>query len=148
MADVFDNSEEKKAQIAEIAETQQKAILCQGRPIGMYWFLDNGGKPNNQHIEYPCSVYSLLFTSSKRVCLYEKTLDNGGKQWQLLGNGDYKLTKNKDAVQKLRHNYHYYKFLGLDLNCNRLKYSMTIDLNKFKKIEYIFLLKEIKSVLA
>ena len=95
MSDVFDSSEEKKAQIAQIAETKQKAILCQGRPTGMYWFLDNGGKPNNQHIEYPCSVYSILFTSSKRVCLYEKTLDNGGKQWQLLGNGDYKLSKTK-----------------------------------------------------
>ena len=96
MADVFDNSEEKKAQIAEIAKTQQKAILCQGKPTGMYWFLDNGGNPNNQHIEYPCSVYSIFFTSSKRVCLYEQTLENGGKQWQLLGNGDYKLTKTKD----------------------------------------------------
>ena len=41
-----------------------------------------------------------------------------------------------------------FKFLGLDLNYNQLKYSMAIDLNKFKKIEYIFLLREIKSALA
>ena len=60
----------------------------------------------------------------------------------------FKLTENKDAVQKLRHNYHYNKFLGLDSNYNELKYSMAVDLNKFKKIEYIFLLQEIKSVLA
>ena len=67
---------------------------------------------------------------------------------QEIVNEIFKLTENKDVVQKLRHNYHYYKFLGLDLNCNQLKYSMAINLNKFKKIEYIFLLEEIKSVLA
>ena len=60
----------------------------------------------------------------------------------------FKLTENKDVVQKLRHNYHYHKFLGLDLNCNQLKYAMATDLNKFKKIEYIFLLQDIKKVLA
>ena len=67
---------------------------------------------------------------------------------QEIVNEIFKLTENEDVVQKLRHNYHYYKFLGLDLNCNQLKYSMAINLNKFKKIEYIFLLEEIKSVLA
>ena len=67
---------------------------------------------------------------------------------QEIVNEIFKLTENKDVVQKLRHNYYYNKFLGLDLNCNELKYSMAIDLNKFKKIEYIFLLREIKSVLA
>ena len=60
----------------------------------------------------------------------------------------FKLTESKDAIRKLRHNYYYNKFLGLDLNCNQLKYAMALDLNKFKKIEYIFLLREIKSVLA
>lgn len=60
----------------------------------------------------------------------------------------FKLTENKDAVQKLRHNYHYHKFLGLDLNCNKLKYSMAVDFSKFKKIEYIFLLQEVKKALA
>lgn len=67
---------------------------------------------------------------------------------QEIVNEIFKLTENKDVVQKLRHNYHYHKFLGLDLNCNKLKYSMAIDLNKFKKIEYIFLLQDIKKVLA
>ena len=67
---------------------------------------------------------------------------------QEIVNEIFKLTENEGAVQKLRHNYYYNKFLGLDLNCNELKYSMAIDLNKFKKIEYIFLLQEIKSVLA
>ena len=67
---------------------------------------------------------------------------------QEIVNEIFKLTENKDVVQKLRHNYHYHKFLGLDLNYNQLKYAMATDLNKFKKIEYIFLLKEIKSVLA
>lgn len=93
MADVFDLKEAKKAQIATIAETQQKAILCQSRPLGIYRFLDAGGSPNNQHIDYPCDVFALFFKSSKRVCLYEQKLENGGKQWQLLGNGNYKLTK-------------------------------------------------------
>ena len=60
----------------------------------------------------------------------------------------FKLTESKDAIRKLRHNYHYNKFLGLDLNCNELKYSMATDLNKFKKIEYIFLLQDIKKALA
>ena len=60
----------------------------------------------------------------------------------------FKLIENKEATQKLRHSYYYYKFLGLDLNCNQLKYSMAIDLNKFKKIEYIFLLQDIKKTLA
>ena len=67
---------------------------------------------------------------------------------QEIVNEIFKLTENKDAVQKLRHNYHYNKFLGLDLNCNQLKYAMATDLNKFKKIEYIFLLQDIKKVLA
>ena len=80
MADVFDNSEEKKLQIAEIAETKQKAILCQGKPSGIYRFQKNGG----QQIEYSTSVEAILFTSSKRVCFYEQTLDNGGKQWLLI----------------------------------------------------------------
>ena len=64
-----------------------------------------------------------------------------------------KVTNKKEKRQwniylSTYYNYYYNKFLGLDLNCNELKYSMAIDLNKFKKIEYIFLLKEIKSVLA
>ena len=31
---------------------------------------------------------------------------------QEIVNEIFKLTENKDAVQKLRHNYHYNKFLG------------------------------------
>lgn len=94
MADIFDDKEEKKAQIEEIARTAQKAILCQSKPLGLYYFLDSGGNPNKQHIDYPCRVDSVLFTSSNRVCLLEQELKNGGKQWKLLGNGDYKLSKN------------------------------------------------------
>lgn len=102
MADVFDNSEEKKKQIAQIAETQQKAILCQGKPSGIYRFLNNAGLPKNQQIDYITSVEAILFTSSKRVCLYEQTLSNGGKQWLLMGNGDYKLnTTNRLYKSKL-----------------------------------------------
>ena len=91
MADIFDNSEEKKSQIAKIAETKQKAILCQGKPSGIYRYLPSG----KQQISYSASVDAILFTSSKRVCLYEKKLDNGGKQWTLMGNGDYQLTTTK-----------------------------------------------------
>ena len=58
------------------------------------------------------------------------------------------MTENSEAQEKLRHNYHYHKFLGLDLNCNKLKYSMAVDFSKFKKIEYIFLLQEVKKALA
>ena len=96
MADVFDNSEEKKAQIAEIANTQQKAILCQGKPNGVYWFFTSTGQPSKQQIIYDTSANAVFFTSSNRVCFYEKTLENGGKQWQLLGNGDYKLSIQKN----------------------------------------------------
>ena len=67
---------------------------------------------------------------------------------QEIVNEIFRLTESKDAIRKLRHNYHYNKFLGLDLNCNELKYSMAVNLNRFKKIEYIFLLREIKSALA
>ena len=95
MADVFDNSSEKKEQISQIAANSQKAILCQGDPRGIYLFLDSDGNPNKQNIDYPTSVDALLFTSSNRVCLLEKTLDNGGKQWILKGNGDYKLTYDR-----------------------------------------------------
>ena len=53
MSDVFDNSEEKKAQIAQIAETKQKAILCQGKPSGIYRFLQTGWsrKLSGNHFE-------------------------------------------------------------------------------------------------
>ena len=95
MADVFDNSEEKKSQIAEIAETKQKAILCQGKPSGIYRFLNNAGLPKNQQIDYITSVEAILFTSNNRVCFYEQTLSNGGTQWLLLGKGDYKLSTTK-----------------------------------------------------
>lgn len=95
MADVFDNSSEKKEQISQIASNSQKAILCQGDPRGIYIFLDASGNPANQNINYPTRVDSLLFTSSDRVCLLEKKLDNGEKQWILKGNGDYKLTYDR-----------------------------------------------------
>ena len=93
MADVFDSTEEKKAQIAEISETQQKAILCQGNPKGIYRFFDSSGAPRPQQIDYVANVEAILFTSSNRVCFYEQTLSNGGKQWLLLGNGNYKLSQ-------------------------------------------------------
>ena len=92
MADVFDNKSEKKEEISKIAENEQKAILCQGDPRGIYFFLDASGNPEKQNINYQTRVDSLLFTSSNRVCLLEKQLDNGGKQWILKGNGNYKLT--------------------------------------------------------
>lgn len=92
MADVFDNKSEKKEEISKIAENEQKAILCQGDPRGIYLFLDASGNPEKQNINYKTRVDSLLFTSSNRVCLLEKQLDNGGKQWILKGNGNYKLT--------------------------------------------------------
>ena len=92
MADVFDNKSEKKEEISKIAENEQKAILCQGEPRGIYLFLDASGNPEKQNINYKNRVDSLLFTSSGRVCLLEKQLDNGGKQWILKGNGNYKLT--------------------------------------------------------
>lgn len=95
MSDVFDSSEEKKAQIAEIAKTQQKAILCQGKPTGIYRFFNSSGQPRKQQIDYVATVNAILFTSNNRVCLYEKTLENGGKQWQLLGNGNYNLSQQK-----------------------------------------------------
>ena len=60
----------------------------------------------------------------------------------------FNLTDSQEAAQKLRHSYNYHKFLGLDFNYNHLKYAMAIDLNKFKKIEYISLLDEVKSALA
>ena len=92
MADVFDNKSEKKEEISKIAENEQKAILCQGDPHGIYLFLDASGNPERQNINYKTRVDSLLFTSNNRVCLLEKQLDNGGKQWILKGNGNYKLT--------------------------------------------------------
>lgn len=58
------------------------------------------------------------------------------------------MTENSEAQEKLRNNYHYLKFLGLDFGCNQLKYSMAVDFSKFKKIEYIFLLQEVKKALA
>lgn len=60
----------------------------------------------------------------------------------------FAMTENSEAREKLRNNYHYLKFLELDFGCNQLKYSMAVDLSKFKKIEYIFLLQEVKKALA
>lgn len=60
----------------------------------------------------------------------------------------FAMTENSEAQKKLRNNYHYHKFLGLDLNCQQLKYAMAVNFNKFSKIEYIFLLQEIKKALA
>ena len=91
MADIFDNMEEKKNQIAAIAETSQKAIVSQPWPKGIYRYLTSG----RQQIDYVCDVYAILFTSNQRVCLYEKQLDNGGKQWILKGNGNYNLSEEK-----------------------------------------------------
>ena len=96
MADVFDSKEEKKAQIAAIAETQQKAILCHYKPSGIYTFFNYQGSPSKQRITYEAFINALLFTSSDRVCLYEQTLSSGGTQWLLMGNGDYKLNYTKE----------------------------------------------------
>ena len=61
MADVFDNSEEKKSQIAEIANTQQKAIICQANPKGIYRFYNSNGTPRKQQIDYVANVEAILF---------------------------------------------------------------------------------------
>lgn len=58
------------------------------------------------------------------------------------------LTENDEAIKKLKDNYHYLKFLGLDFKMNNLKYSMAVDFNKFQKIEYIWVLQEVKKALA
>lgn len=100
MADVFDNSEEKKAQIAEIAETKQKAILCQANPKGIYRFYNSDGSPRNQQIDYVANVEAILFTSNNRVCFYEQTLSNGGTQWLLLGKGNYNLSTQKKLTYR------------------------------------------------
>ena len=105
MANVFDSKEEKKIKIAEIAETQQKAILAQGKPSGIYRFFTSTGQPRPHIIDYQALAHAVFFTSSKRVCFYEKTLENGGKQWQLLGNGDYKLSIHKNL-------YYYMGFIS------------------------------------
>lgn len=59
----------------------------------------------------------------------------------------FELTDNKEAQAKLKNNYHYMRFLGLDFNYNSLKYAMAIDLNKFTSFEYINTLNKIKEVL-
>ena len=91
MSDIFDNSEEKKRQIATIATTSQKAILSQPMPKGIYRYFTDG----SQQIDYVCDVYAILFTSNGRVCFYEKQLANGGKQWILKGKGNYQLSERK-----------------------------------------------------
>ena len=120
MADVFDSTEEKKAKIAEIANTQQKAILAQGKPSGIYWFFTSTGQPGKQQINYDALANAVFFTSSNRVCFYEKTLKNGGKQWQLLGNGDYKLSVQKNLYYHMVNLFLFYLlFPSLTKQINR-----------------------------
>ena len=60
----------------------------------------------------------------------------------------FDLTDSKEAQDKLKGNWHYMRFLGLDLSYNQLKYSMACDINKFSRFEYASTLNEIKKVLA
>lgn len=96
MSDVFDNTAEKKNQIAVIAETAQKAIVSQPLPNGLYRYFPGG----RQQIDYMADVYAILFTSNDRVCFLEKQLANGGKQWILKGNGNYKLSEQKQRAKR------------------------------------------------
>lgn len=98
MADVYDNKEEVKKQIESIVSEEQKCILSEPIPEGIYLW-GNSSYPNFQQIDYSATLYALLFKSSGRVCLLEKETNEGGKYWILKGNGNYTLTKNSILSQ-------------------------------------------------
>ena len=98
MADVYDNTEQRKKLIESIANNEQKCILSEPIPEGIYLW-GNSTYPNFQQIDYVDTLYALLFKSSGRVCLLEKETDEGGKYWILKGNGNYTLTKNSILSQ-------------------------------------------------
>ena len=93
MANVYDNTEQRKKLIEKIANNEQKCILSEPIPEGIYLW-GSSSYPNFQQIDYTATLYALLFKSSGRVCLLEKETDEGGKYWILKGNGNYTLTKN------------------------------------------------------
>lgn len=59
----------------------------------------------------------------------------------------FKLTESQENQKKLKGNYYWMKFLGLNLDYTQKKYSMVVDINKFSMYEYIFALNDIKRVL-
>lgn len=93
MADVYDSTEERKKLIESIANNEQKCILSEPLPEGIYYW-GNYSYPSFQQIKYVPTLYALLFKSSGRVCMLEKTNDDGSKYWILKGNGNYTLSKN------------------------------------------------------
>ena len=88
MADVYDNTEQRKKLIESIANNEQKCILSEPLPEGIYYW-GSSSYPNFQQINYKATLYALLFKSSGRVCLLEKETTDGGKYWILKGNGNY-----------------------------------------------------------
>ncbi len=99
MANVFDSTEERKKQIEVIVSNEQKCILSEPMPFGIYYW-GNYSYPSFQQIKYDPTLFALLFKSSGRVCLLEKKTDDGGKYWILKGNGNYTLTTNSILGEK------------------------------------------------
>lgn len=58
------------------------------------------------------------------------------------------LTESDEVQKKLKNNYYYLKFMGLDFNMNSLKSSMAVNLNRFSKREYYNALLEIQNALV
>lgn len=59
----------------------------------------------------------------------------------------FKLTESQENQKKLKENYYWMKFLGLNPDYTQKKYSMAVNVNKFSMYEYIFALNDIKRVL-
>ena len=59
----------------------------------------------------------------------------------------FKILENKENCRKLKGNWHYMRFLGLNWDYSQAKYSMACDFNKFTSFEYRRMLNEIKNAI-
>lgn len=91
MADVFDNKEELKKQIATIAENEQKCVLSEPQPFG-YYTIGSNSNTTHQQISYSNTIYALLFKCTGRSCILEKKDSFGATYYVLKGNGTYTPT--------------------------------------------------------
>ena len=60
----------------------------------------------------------------------------------------FKILENEENCKKLKDNYHYMKFLGLNWDYTQAKYSMACDYNKFTSFEYKNMLDKIKMAIV
>jgi hypothetical protein len=60
----------------------------------------------------------------------------------------FKILENEENCKRLKDNYHYMKFLGLNWDYSQAKYSMACDYNKFTSFEYKNMLDKIKTAIA